>query len=69
MKKIVVLILLILTIANLNAQKRDIVEYKQNWDEQTVFWGYFLGINQKDYKITYQYDGAFIMLHHQWVLK
>lgn len=60
MKKIVVLIIIILTITNLNAQKRDIVEYKQNWDEQTVFWGYFLGINQKDYKITYQYDGAFI---------
>lgn len=60
MKKIVVLIFLILTIGNLSAQKRDIVEYKQNWDEQTVFWGYFLGINQKDYKITYQYDGAFI---------
>jgi opacity protein-like surface antigen len=60
MKKIVVLILLMFTISNLNAQKRDIVEYKQSWDNQTVFWGYFLGINQKDYKITYQYGGTFI---------
>ncbi|SNR78997.1 type IX secretion/gliding motility protein PorT/SprT [Lutibacter flavus] len=60
MKKIVVVILLVFTVSNINAQKRDIVEYKQSWDKQTVFWGYFLGINQKDYKITYQYDGSFI---------
>lgn len=60
MKKRVVVILLIFIVNNINAQKRDIVTYKQNWDKQTVFWGYFLGINQKDYKITYQYDGTFI---------
>ena len=41
-------------------QKRDIVIYKQNWDKQKVFWGYFLGLNKKDFKISYNKPGAFI---------
>ena len=57
MKKVVVAItLLILSLHNLQAQRRDIVEYQQNWDEQNIFWGYYLGINKKDYKeILYFY--------------
>ncbi|MCF6168704.1 porin family protein [Lutibacter sp.] len=61
MKRIfVATILVFFFIGNTSAQKRDIVEYKQNWDKQKVFWGYFLGLNKKDFKITYKTDGAFI---------
>lgn len=46
-------ILIVLSLNQLSAQKRDIVEYKQNWDKQKVFWGYYLGLNMKTYKISY----------------
>ena len=61
MKRVVItLILVISLINNSTAQKRDIVEYKQNWDKQTVFWGYYLGVNKKDFKITYTTTNQFI---------
>ncbi|WP_456460697.1 type IX secretion/gliding motility protein PorT/SprT [Lutibacter sp.] len=61
MKRIFVATILILFfIKNTSAQKRDIVEYKQNWDKQKVFWGYFLGLNKKDFKITYKTADNFI---------
>jgi len=61
MKRIFVTVILIFVLINSgNAQKRDIVEYKQNWDKQTVFWGYYLGLNKKDYKITYLTPDTFI---------
>lgn len=57
MKKIVIALLLIILSVNYSkAQKRDIVEYQQNWDKQKVFWGYYLGINMKSYKISYLTD-------------
>lgn len=49
----IVFTLIVLSINQLNAQKKDIVEYKQNWDKQTVFWGYYLGLNMKTYRVTY----------------
>jgi len=53
MKRIFVgFILIIFSFNNLQAQK-DVVEYRQNWDKQQVFWGYYLGVNQKDFKISY----------------
>ena len=62
MKKVFIgFILIVLSANNLIAQKKDIVEYHQNWDKQKVFWGYYLGINKKDYKISYiDNDGTFI---------
>jgi len=45
---------------NSTAQKRDIVQYKQNWDKQVVYWGYYLGINKKDFKISYLNPDTFI---------
>ncbi|MGV8944973.1 MAG: porin family protein [Lutibacter sp.] len=57
----IITFLLICSLNNLNAQKRDIVEYKQNWDKQEVFWGYFLGLNMKDYKISYKTNNGFIV--------
>lgn len=57
MKKIgVVLILIVFSFNYSFAQKRDIVEYQQNWDKQKIFWGYYLGLNMKSYKITYLTD-------------
>lgn len=54
MKKIVIgFICCCFTISSLIAQKKDVVEYQQNWDKQRVFWGYYLGLNMKSYKITY----------------
>ncbi|PKP14466.1 MAG: PorT protein [Bacteroidetes bacterium HGW-Bacteroidetes-3] len=60
-KVFVVIFLIIFSISNLKAQKRDIVQYKQNWDKQQVFWGYFLGLNKKDYKISYKSNNTFIV--------
>ncbi|MFA5297550.1 MAG: porin family protein [Lutibacter sp.] len=57
----IIAFLFIFSLNNLNAQKRDIVQYKQNWDKQQVFWGYFLGLNMKDYKISYKTNNTFIV--------
>lgn len=61
MKRVVTLVLLsILFLNNNTAQKRDIVEYKQNWDKQKIFWGYYLGFNKKDFKISYSNNESYI---------
>lgn len=52
--------LLLFTFQNVSAQRKDKVIYRQNWDEQTVFWGYFLGFNKKDFKISYKTPGYFV---------
>lgn len=46
-------IIVVFLINNSSAQKRDIVLYKQSWDNQKVFFGFFLGINNKGLKISY----------------
>jgi len=61
MKKFLIAILLFAFFSNSSkAQGRDVVIYKQSWDKQPVFWGYFLGINKKDFKITYTEENTFI---------
>jgi hypothetical protein len=61
MKRILVVILVFgLSILRLNAQKRDIVLYKQNWDKQKIFFGYYLGLNKKDFKITYKTGNNYV---------
>jgi len=63
MKRIfIIFFLLILFQSHLNAQFRDRIEYKQNWDMQQVFWGYYLGLNKKGYKISYNTDNAFVSI-------
>lgn len=52
--------LVVFLINNSIAQKRDVVTYKQNWDQQNIFWGYYLGINKKDFKINYKTPEAFV---------
>lgn len=54
MKKVFIgFIFIFLAFGSISAQKRDIVEYQQNWDKQKVFWGYYLGLNLKSYNISY----------------
>ena len=61
MKRVFITAILIVFLINTStAQKREIVEYKQDWDKQQVFWGYFLGLNNKDLKITYTTTNAFV---------
>ncbi|NLP57346.1 porin family protein [Lutibacter sp. B1] len=55
MKKVFLVVLLTLLCITTNySQRRDRVEYRQNWDEQKVFWGYYFGLNKKDFKINYK---------------
>ena len=35
-----------------NAQRRNMTHNKQNWDKQRVFWGYYLGLNSKNFDIN-----------------
>jgi len=61
MKRVFVTAILIFVLTNIaTAQRRDIVEYNQNWDKQKMFWGYYLGLNKKTYKISYNTADAFI---------
>jgi len=54
MKKIFIgFILITLSITSVSAQRRDKVEYQQNWDKQKVFWGYYLGLDLKTFEISY----------------
>lgn len=61
MKQAILIFILTLFIsANLWSQRKDRVEYRQNWDKQLVFWGYYLGLNKKDYKISYKQSNRYI---------
>lgn len=61
MKKIVlVLIIATLSVTVGHAQFRRNVDYHQNWDKQTLFWGFYLGLNKNDFKISYKTDNVFI---------
>jgi hypothetical protein len=55
----IVLLIFLLTSPS-HAQRRDRVIYKQNWDRQVVFWGYYLGLNQKDFKVSYTEQNTFV---------
>ncbi|MDV7187045.1 porin family protein [Lutibacter sp. TH_r2] len=57
MKKVLAfLIISMVSTCFLTAQIKDKVIYKQNWDKKRVFWGYYLGLNKKDYKINYKHN-------------
>ena len=42
------------------AQRRNITHNKQSWDKQTVFWGYYLGLNMKNFEISYHKTDFFV---------
>ena len=62
MKKLIIgCLLLVFVISSSYAQKIDRVEYQQNWEKQRMYWGYYLGLNMKNYKISYkENNGDFI---------
>ena len=43
-----------------HAQRRNITHNKQNWDKQRIFWGYYLGINSKNFEISYNDADFFV---------
>ncbi|MGV6845728.1 MAG: type IX secretion/gliding motility protein PorT/SprT [Lutibacter sp.] len=59
-KYLIAVFILLVSTSYLFAQKRDIVIYKQNWDKQKIFFGYYLGLNKKGYKISYKTQNAFV---------
>lgn len=53
--KIIALLFFILLSSSVFSQKkRDKVEYLSNFDKKAVRWGFFLGLNYSDYKISYK---------------
>lgn len=42
------------------AQRRNITHNKQNWDKQIVFWGYYLGLSNKNFEISYKQTDFFV---------
>ncbi len=42
-----------------NAQK-EVIEYHLDEDAKTIYWGYYLGVNQKSFKINYKDTNTFI---------
>lgn len=61
MKKIGLLFICLtfLGINKINAQK-EVVQYHLDEDAKTIYWGYYLGLNKKDFKISYTQPNTFI---------
>ena len=61
MRKIIIPLIfgLILSIPNINAQK-EVIEYHLDEDAKKIYWGYYLGLNKKDFKINYTQPNTFI---------
>lgn len=55
LRSIVCVYLVLHSTSTLFAQK-GVIEYLPNFDLETVHWGYYLGINNKGYKISYKLD-------------
>ena len=57
MKKLLYIILLLLSVENFAQSKgifsKDPILNLENWNKQRVYWGYFLGFNSYDFKFTY----------------
>ena len=55
MKKLATLFicLTLISVNKINAQK-EVIEYHLDEDAKTIYWGYYLGMNKKDFKINYK---------------
>ena len=55
MKKVLILVIcsLLLNTYKSFSQKRDRIEHLQNFEKQQIYWGFYLGYNKKDFKISY----------------
>lgn len=58
-KNLFLLFALIFTFQTTFGQKK-VIEHLQGWDNQKMYWGFYLGVNKKGYKITYKMDDVFI---------
>lgn len=48
-----------LGIFNMNAQK-EVIQYRTKFDKKAIHWGYYLGLNQKSFKISYNDPDTYI---------
>ena len=61
MKSFILAVLLsVLCLQFSTAQRRNMTHNKQNWDKQRVFWGYYLGLNSKNFEISYNQTDFFV---------
>lgn len=54
--KNILFLTVLLTSISLFSQKKDKVEYLSTFDKKTVRWGFHLGLNSIDYKVSYKTD-------------
>lgn len=60
MKKITLILLLISTVSNTLYSQRKNVVYPNLDDNQQLFWGFYVGLNKNDYKISYLKENTFV---------
>ena len=58
-KNLLFLLVILLGFQSGYSQKK-VIEHLQDWDNQKMYWGFYLGVNNKDYKITYKTDNVYI---------
>ncbi len=51
--------LIFIGVNKINAQK-EVIEYHLDEDAKTIYWGYYLGLNKKDFKINYKDTNTFV---------
>lgn len=61
MKHTFFLFLATIILGNLNSQaQREVIEHHLDEDAKKIYWGYYLGGNKKDFKITYTEPNRFV---------
>ncbi len=67
MNKITILFIcfISLSISKINAQ-RDVIQYHLDEDAKIIYWGYYLGINKKDFKISYTQPDTFVQVESSY---
>ncbi len=61
MRRIFRITLCFLSLSVLTAQaQKERIQYKLDFDKKTFYWGYYLGLNFKDYRISYNDNVTFI---------
>ncbi|PCH76179.1 MAG: PorT protein [Flavobacteriaceae bacterium] len=58
-KNLLFLLVILLGFQSSYSQKK-VIEHLQDWDNQKMYWGFYLGVNKKDYKISYKMDDVYI---------
>ncbi len=58
MKKIIIILTILVTLSSY--AQREVIEYRHSFDNKRFHFGYYLGINNNDYKISYTEADRFI---------